>query len=51
MSPSWLPLLQNMANRAMVRSPMALDFETMIDLRLKRPNQGRFVTPPPFPVQ
>jgi hypothetical protein len=38
-SSSWLPLIQNLANRAMVRSTIPLDFETMIDLRLKRPNQ------------
>jgi hypothetical protein len=40
-SSSWLPLTQNLANRAMVRSTISLDFETMIDLRLKRPNQWR----------
>jgi hypothetical protein len=38
-SSSWLPLTQNLANRAMVRSTISLDFETIIDLRLKGPNQ------------
>src|SRR5262249_406056 len=36
---SWFPLTQNLANRPMVRSTISFDVETMIDLRLKRPNQ------------
>jgi transposase-like protein len=38
-SASWFPLTQNFANSAMVRSTISWDFETMIDVRLKRPNQ------------
>ena len=38
-SSSWFPLTQNFAKSAMVRSTISLDFETMMDLRLKRPNQ------------
>jgi hypothetical protein len=33
------PLTRNRANSAMVRSTMALDLETIMDRRLKRPNQ------------
>jgi hypothetical protein len=39
---SILPLTQNFANNAMVRSTISLDFERLIDLRLKRPNQCRW---------
>jgi hypothetical protein len=38
-SSSWFPLTQNLAKRAMVRSTISLDLETMIDFRLNRPNQ------------
>jgi hypothetical protein len=40
-SSSWFPLTQNLANRAIVRATISADLETMIDLRLKRPNQWR----------
>src|SRR6266850_526712 len=40
-SSSWFPLTQYLANRAIVRSTISVDLETMIDLRLKRPNQWR----------
>jgi hypothetical protein len=33
------PLTRNRANSAMVRATIALDLETMMALRLKRPNQ------------
>src|SRR6266511_4333888 len=41
-SSSWLPLTQNLANRAIVRSTISVDLETMMDLRLNRPNQCRW---------
>ena len=40
-SSSWFPLTQNLATRALVRSTISVDLETMIDLRLKRPHQWR----------
>ena len=40
-SSSWFPLTQNLANRAMVRSTISLDLETIMDLHLNRPNQWR----------
>ena len=36
-----VPLTQNLAKRAMVRSTISFNLETMIDLRLNRPNQCR----------
>jgi hypothetical protein len=36
------PLTRNRANSAMVRSTMSLDLETIMDFRLKRPNQWRW---------
>jgi hypothetical protein len=36
------PLTWNRANSAMVRSTMSLALETMIDFRLKQPNQCRW---------
>jgi hypothetical protein len=36
------PLTRNRANSAMVRSTMALDLETIMDFRLKRPTQWRW---------
>jgi sugar lactone lactonase YvrE len=40
-SSSWFSFTPNFANRAMVRSTISVDCETMIDLRWKRPNQCR----------
>jgi len=38
-SSSWFPLTQNFAKSAIVRSTISFDFEIIIDLRLKQPNQ------------
>jgi predicted FMN-binding regulatory protein PaiB len=41
-SSATFPLTRNRANSAMVRSTMALDLETIMDRRLKRPNPCRW---------